>query len=404
MRYNRNVTVVKVLARKEKVCTTQGGLVTNPIRADKIKPEKVDWLWKGRIPRGMMSIVAGRPDQGKGLFMSHLAAEVSRTRIMLPDGSHRWGQVLYSAAEDAHALMTVPRLQASGAVMKNVYLDRFRLPEGQMELEAFIIEKNIDLVVLDPIAAHLGRGVSRHSDNIRTVLNPLSEFIEESRTAVVMVEHVLKRFGKNAHPLAAIGGSGSGLPAAARMAFILGVDPDDDDRRILACVKSNIRDAPKAVAFQVDSTDLDEIGDVPYLLLEDEEVDYDPLRLLVIETSGRTGRPPDKRAAAAEWLTNYLYAAGQPVPAGKVIEDSKHYSMTVQTLRRAAADLGVLRNPPGGGRNCTWELPEELKQLMDEANGVAVETEDGVIAESLLSDEDFDMLLGGGELGEGSDG
>lgn len=375
----------------------RGGRV-RPIRADKVKPERVEWLWLERIPRGMISIVAGRPDQGKGLFMAYLAAAVTRMRIELPDGSWRYGQVLYSAAEDSHGLMTAPRLIAAGAIMKNVYLDRFLLPLQQSELETFVMENNIDLVVMDPIAAHL-KGVSRHSDNIRQVLNPLAEFIDESRTAVVMVEHVLKRFGKNSHPLAAIGGSGSGLPAAARMAFILGVDPSDDDRRILASVKANIRDTPKAVAFEVDSTELDEVGDVPFLLFEDDNLDFDPLRLLVTESSGKIGRPPDKRAAAAEWLTNYLYKAGVPVQAGKVIEDAKHYGMTLKTLRRAAADMGVIRNPPGGGRNCTWELPDEILALLEEAN--EVETEDGVPAESLLSEDDFQQLLGGGGDSDG---
>jgi hypothetical protein len=26
--------------------------------------------------------------------------------------------------------------------------------------------------------------------------------------------------------------------------------------------------------------------------------------------------------------------------------------------------MGVVKAPPGGGRNCTWELPDEVKDLM----------------------------------------
>lgn len=365
--------------------------MTGPIRAEDVEPEKVEWLWRERIPRGMLTVVAGRPEQGKGLFAAYLAAEVSRTPVVnTATGEIRYGQVLYSAIEDAHGLMTRPRLEAAGANLSNVHLWRFQIPAMMAELEAHIIEKNIDLVVMDPVSAHLSHGVSKHSDKIRTVLNPLTELLEATGCALLMVEHVNKRVPKGSHPLNAIGGSGSGIPAASRMAYVLGKDPADEDSRMLCAVKSNLRSTPKAVRFEVDTTDIDKIGVVPFLGLEDDDVEFDPMRLFEGKAeAGAVGRPPDKRAAACEWLTNYLFDAGEPVKSGQVMEDAKQYGMSAKTLRRAADEMGVLRNPPGGGRNCTWELPQEIIDALaddDDEDG-----DDGM----QLSQDDIDALLGG---------
>lgn len=364
--------------------------MSDPILADDVEPEKVSWLWRERIPRGMITVVAGRPDQGKGLFAVHVGAEISR----------QGGQVLHSAIEDSHGLMTRPRYEAAGAVLDHVHLWRFQIPAQLRELEHIVIEKNIDLIIMDPFAAHLSPGVSRHSDNVRTVLTPLTEMLEATGAALVIVEHALKRIPANGHPLNAIGGTG--LPQHARAAYVLGIDPADEDRRVLCPVKCNIRDWPKALAFAVDIADIPVVGDVPALIYEDE-VEFDPMRLFENKKNGVVGRPPDKRAAAAEWLTNYLAAKGKPIRAGLVFEDAKQYGMTAKTLRKAADDMGIVKMPPGGGRTCTWELPDDIKDLLDsggepdenDADPTKIpELDDGL----KLSDEDLAQLLGQGPI------
>jgi hypothetical protein len=65
--------------------------------------------------------------------------------------------------------------------------------------------------------------------------------------------------------------------------------------------------------------------------------------------------------------------------------------MAVKTLKRAAQEIGVLRNPPGGGRNCTWELPDDVLKL----TGLAKKDDDD--EDGTLTDEDIRKLLGGDE-------
>lgn len=333
--------------------------MSNPIVARDIQARAVEWLWERRIPRGMISVVAGKPDQGKGLFSARVAADVTK----------RGGRVLYSAIEDDHGLMTKPRLLAAGADLEKVYLWRFQVPSHINELRAYVERNKIDLVVMDPFNAHLSSGVSRFSDNVRKATTPLSELAEKTGCAILITEHALKKVSKNAHPLTAIGGSGSGLPAAARMAFIFGVNPDDGDSRILACVKHNITQKPQSLQFEVDVDEQEVSGDQPYLVAKGE-TEFDAMRLLVIEKDGSVtgGRPADKRAAAAEWLTNHIWTAGSPVKAGQVLEDAKQVGLTAKTVRRAAEDMGIVKNPPGGGKGCTWDLPQPVKDILAKAN------------------------------------
>jgi hypothetical protein len=357
--------------------------MTEPIHMGDIKPEEVTWLWEERIPRSMISVVAGRPDQGKGLLACRIAADLNRV-------GHN---VLYSPIEDSFGIMTRPRLEAAGADHKRTIMWRFQVPDQLELLEQVVIKKKIDLIIMDPFNAHLGQGISRTSDSIRRVLTPLSDMLERTQTGLLIIEHALKRIPKGSHPLNAIGGSGSGLPAAARMAFILGVDPDNDDRRVLACVKNNLRDRPLAMAFEVDTIEVETLGtEVPFLNFDEELEFFDPMRLFESkEKHGTIGRPPDKRAAAAEWLTNYLLMAGNPVKAGKIMEDAISAGMTNKTLRRAADDMNVVKTPPGGGRNCVWDLPQDIKDLV-----TPIPTAKGFATDDELDAEIADLL---GELG-----
>lgn len=327
----------------------------DPIRASDVKSQPVEWLWGERIPCGMITVVAGKPNQGKGLFAARVAADVSLAG----------GKVLYSAIEDDDSKMTRPRLEAAGANLDNILFWEFRLPLNGMELAEFVVDKEIALIVIDPLAAHLSGGISRHSDNVRTVLSPLTKLLEDTGAAVLIVEHALKRVPASGHPLDAIGGSGSGVPAAARAAFVFGVDPDDEDKRILAQAKFNLGPPPKALSFEVDVDDIEDVGEQPFLLLDDELGSFDPMRLFAKKEKGdKIGRPPDKKAAAAEWLTLYLADAGGEAKSSTVQEDAKQHGMAAKTLRRAADDMGIVKNPPGGGRNCKWALPEEVMDLM----------------------------------------
>jgi RecA-family ATPase len=74
-----------------------------------VKPESVEWLWPGRLPKGKLSLIEGDPGTGKSTLTIDLAARVS-VGGELPDGMgcEAAGVVLVSA-EDGPADTIRPR-------------------------------------------------------------------------------------------------------------------------------------------------------------------------------------------------------------------------------------------------------------------------------------------------------
>lgn len=70
-----------------------------------VQPERVDWLWFGRLPLGKIVVLDGDPSVGKSTVAVDCAARVSAGRAW-PDGApNRRGSVLLLSAEDGLARM-----------------------------------------------------------------------------------------------------------------------------------------------------------------------------------------------------------------------------------------------------------------------------------------------------------
>jgi RecA/RadA recombinase len=323
--------------------------MTVSIRADRVRREPVEYLWQERIPRGMISLVAGPPGQGKSLFAYFLAAEASRSET-----------VLYSTQEESLRKTARARLEAAGATLSQVHFWTPELPRDLDRLFDKIVENDAGLVVLDPVAAHLAVSIYNDQD-VRRALSPLKDVAEETNAAILLISHTTKRVAKGAHPMDAIGGAGGGLRAAARIAFLFGRNPDDADERLLACVKSNIAPEPATFAFEIDVDHFDDTGEVAYLVEAGERGDSVADARIMIDLVGSQAPPDAKRSAACEFLIKYLRFG--PRPAKELREDSKQYGHKWATIRRAADELGVIK--PRGGPNSTWALPQALLDELD---------------------------------------
>jgi KaiC/GvpD/RAD55 family RecA-like ATPase len=74
--------------------------------ADLVVAERIEWLWPlesdsedGRIGRGMIHVIAGKPDVGKGMVSVRIGADLAKAGF----------NVLHSAIEDSPGLITKPR-------------------------------------------------------------------------------------------------------------------------------------------------------------------------------------------------------------------------------------------------------------------------------------------------------
>jgi hypothetical protein len=400
--------------------------VTGPQWLDDIKPEHHHWIWADRIARQEIHFMAGKPDVGKGVMLAKIVADISWGRdaftgelgarsALEPDQAPlRPMKILYSAAEDGAGNMIRPRLAAQGIRPRSVLLKRFRLPLDFAEVADLMVQHQFDLVIFDPLASSLSGGVNRYSDNIRQVTDPLKELLEATNAAALFVDHTKKGVGPNSDPIAAVGGSSTGFPAACRMGFLFGKDPQDEDRALLSTIKHNIRIKPLSMDFEIDSAEVTfewtdvETGEVsvfekesvPKLLVRGEDL-FNPIRLVGGEKSqGVRGRPANKRAQASEWLTTYLWLALQkndgsyPVKGKTIQEDALQFGMSYRTLRRAAEDMKIVKSGKGG-TNVTWSLPQTI---IDMLTGEVEQASDGPeVAEPPVEEQALTNALDKGE-------
>jgi len=51
-----------------------------------VSPERVEWLWPKRVPKGKITVLDGDPDNGKSVLTTDLAARLTAGKS-LPDGT-----------------------------------------------------------------------------------------------------------------------------------------------------------------------------------------------------------------------------------------------------------------------------------------------------------------------------
>jgi hypothetical protein len=327
------------------------------VRVATVQPERVEWLWDGRIPCGNITLVDGDPGLGKSTFTLDLAARVSTGRAM-PDGAlGLLGGVVLVSAEDGLADTIRPRLEAAGADLERVaVLTSIRgengslpeLPEDVLGIENAIREVRAVLLVLDPLMAFLSGHVNAHRDqHVRRALAPLARMAERARVAAVVVRHLNK--GSGANPLHRGGGS-IGIIGAARAGLLIARDPDTEDLRVLALVKSNLGPRMPSLGFRIVTTESG-VARIEWL----GESSHTTERLLAEPVT------PEERSAleeAVDVLREILQDG--PVESNEVRRQAQAAGIADRTVWRAKAALGVRSKKGRGGRGgWVWSLPGE---------------------------------------------
>ncbi|MGQ0774583.1 MAG: AAA family ATPase [Pseudonocardiales bacterium] len=276
-------------------------------RLDRVRIKEVAWLWPGYLPMGKLAIIEGDPGDGKSVLTIDLAARLS-TGSPLPGGLGRCPlgpiNVAMLSAEDDPEDTIAPRLAVAGAHAQRVHLITggpaglpFDLGRDLGSLEALVQRQHIRLITIDPLMAFMPADMDSHRDHdVRRALHPLSRMAARSGCAVLVVRHLTKGRTKAIYA----GGGSIAFIGAARVGYLVGVHPDDEDKRVLSCVKINIGVKPPALAYQIVS---DEKCDMPRLVW-----DPTPLVLSAQEVlDGASGTDErDLRDDARGWLYSYL--------------------------------------------------------------------------------------------------
>jgi putative DNA primase/helicase len=330
--------------------------------AANVVPQKVRWIWKGRIPQGKQTVLDGDPGLGKSLLSLDLAARVSQGRAM-PDGSRgdllsARGVVIVSAEDDPSDTIR-PRLEAAGANLSRIGLltavldadGESRPPHlGDIDiLRSVIQEMDAGLVIIDPLMAHLPNDRDSHRDqDIRRTLAPLSILANETGVAILVVRHLNKTASGN--PIYRGGGS-IGIIGAARSGLLVAPDPDDAEGqvRVLASTKCNLSAPSPSLRYRV----VEQKTGVPKIewLGQSSQTAATLLMATEEDQEART-----ERDAAAAWLREML--ANGSVLAKHVFAGARQAGLSEKTLRRAAKSIRVLITKKSFEEGWEWALPE----------------------------------------------
>jgi hypothetical protein len=326
-----------------------------------VEPEEIEWLWPSWLALGKLALVDGDPGLGKSAMTLDLAARVSAGK-RFPDGvPGESGGVVLLSAEDGLRDTIRPRLDAAGADVSRILAlatvpdenghDRLlSIPEDIPLIEKGIRRVNARLVVVDPLMAFLSGDTNSHRDqDVRRALAPLAGLAERTGASVLVVRHLNKGSANN--PLYRGGGS-IGIIGAARMAFVVGKDPQDENRRVLASTKNNLAKPPASLLFGLEEA---ESGSVSVNWLGRSE-----LSAKDILATAQDQEHADARSEAVEFLNEVL--GDGPVAASQIKVEAEDAGISERTLARAKKAVGVMsyREGGSGGRGkgqWLWKLP-----------------------------------------------
>jgi putative DNA primase/helicase len=355
-------------------------------RASDIQAKPIHWLWPNRIARGKVSMIAGNPGLGKSQVTVSMAAVVS-TGSAWPVERTRCerGNVIVLSAEDDAEDTIVPRLEAARADLSRVYIlgavvesyqadggevvRAFNLKTDLTRLGALLAEiGNVAMVIIDPVTAYLGDTNSHNNAEIRVLLAPLSDLAAKHGAAVVCVSHLNKSVGAEA--LMRVTGS-TAFVAAARAAFIVVKDPENEARRLLLPLKNNIGNDQTGLAFSLQSAQVRSAAGP----IETSCVVWESGTVTVTadEAMVRQCDPEERNDIedAKEFLRDLL--ADGPVSSRRIRADAEGSGYSWRTIQRAKKAVGIEAVKEGMKGAWVWKLPTKDANKTEErhANNVA---------------------------------
>ncbi len=328
-----------------------------------VQATPVNWLWPGRMPLGRITLLVGRPGEGKSFLTTDMASRVT-TGSPWPDSSEcPHGSVILVSAEDDPADTIRPRLDAHGADASRVHLlaavrrqgDGGKLYESMFTLadlpalEAALQRvPDCKLIVIDPIGSFLGGGTDAHRDNeVRGVLAPVAKLAEQYGPAVLIVAHRRKSAGDFADDTALGSRAFTGI---ARATWHLSRDKDDKHRRLLLPGKNNLGPEGTGLAFSIG-------GEPAALHWERDPVSMSADEGMAIEAEReKPGPDADEQDRAVAWLRAAL--ADGPRPARDLMDEAREgEGIAKRTLERARQNIGIIAYRPTNPGPWYWRLP-----------------------------------------------
>lgn len=328
-------------------------------KASGIRMKGVKWVYRGRIPMGMVTLLAGREGIGKSTVSLDIAARLTRGEL---DGRYlgKPQGVVICATEDSWSHTIAPRLKAVGADMEFIYHIAVQdedgneraivAPQDTRRMEKAFRETRPALMLIDPLMAIIDGKVDTHKQaEVQQALEPMVKMCERLGMSILALIHVNK--SGSTDPLNNIMGSKAFATLPRSILYCI----EEDDGDFLFChVKCNVGPKMPSIHYR--------LAEVRFDLPEDEVEEGDDAFITssrvvwgdvdnrsatdVLTEAQQTTRPKGNlRSALLEWIGKQVSA----VSLGEVrkeFPDEKENTITA-TLRRMER-AGDIASPSRG--------------------------------------------------------
>ena len=320
-------------------------------KASDIKPRLQPWLIPGIIPLETTTLFAGYPGIGKSLLLIYIVSAVSnglKFKMANLDFETPKGKVIIIPGEDENDVQIVPKLIAHGANRDNIIITKssilhntnkkklIDLSEQLNKIEELVIEqKDVKLIVIDPITHFIGKLNESSSPEICNFINNLNEFAKKYNLSIIINKHLRKTKAGDkgiSSAISEVAGSGSWVNAP-RMSWVISRDHDDKSLVLFKSLKVNlIKQEDEAFVYKLIPTQiLHDDKPIPTLKLEwqnytksitaDEAVNKDAYEKTKLEKCG-------------DFIYQYLKENGQSRCAA-IREEAVKKGFTISTYRIA---------------------------------------------------------------------
>jgi len=340
------------------------GLISR--KAGDIVPEKIEWLWSGRLARGKHTCIAGEPGTGKSqLSIAIIATVTTGGEWPCGQGHSPAGNVLILSAEDGAADTIVPRLMAAGADLKRVHIvSAVRSIDGKgqrtfnLQTDIELLERKISeigevaLVVVDPVSSYLGKTDSHKNSEVRGVLEPLSKMAERTCAAILTITHFSKTGAANTTKALHRFIGSIAFTGAPRTAFAVIEDAMNIGRYLFLHAKNNLAPPPQGLAYRLEQSIVGDSIVASRVWWESDTLSITANEAMAADMA--SGDQRSARAEAEEFLRDAL--AGGPVLQKEVKAAAEGAGLAWATIRRAKDRLGIKPYKVGMDGGWLWSL------------------------------------------------
>lgn len=321
----------------------------------------VRWIYRGRIPLGMVTLMAGREGIGKSTVSLDIAARLTRGTL---DGRYqdKPQSVVICASEDSWSHTIVPRLKSVNADMGRVYHIAVQdedgneraivAPQDTRRMEKAFLTIRPALMLIDPLMAIIDGKVDTHKQaDVQQALEPLVKMCERMGMSILALIHVNKSGGTD--PLNNIMGSKAFATLPRSILYCI----EEDDEYLFCHAKCNVGPKMPSIHYRLSEVRFDlpedevEEGDEPFITSSRVvwgEVD-DRSATDVLQAAADAAKAPAPKGELRLDIRKWIEGQPSGVSLGEITAEFGHKSEATirQTLRRMVKDEEI--NSPARG-------------------------------------------------------